>query len=104
MIFTGKGTNIIRADGWDELQADFVNAAVAVFEKAEARFGKDYGMAVVGYAFSSATRAYRDGDMKDIYNREKLNGKIKSDRYEKAEASGGKSSMAETADAARDDE
>lgn len=104
MIFTDKGTNIIRADGWDELQADFVDVTLAVFEKAEARFGKDYGMAVVGYAFSSAARAYRDGDMKDIYNREKLNGKIKSDRYEKAEASGGESSVEETADAARDDE
>ena len=104
MVFTEKGTNIIRADGWDELQADFVNVTLAVLEKAEARFGKDYGMAVVGYAFSSATRAYRDGDMSDIYNREKLNGKIKSDRYEKAEASGIKSPMEEAADAARDDE
>ena len=104
MIFTDKGTNIIRADGWDELQADFVNVALAAFEKAEARFGKDYGMAVVGYAFSNAARAYRDGDMKDIYNRERINGKIKSDKYEKAEASGGESSVEETADAAHDDE
>lgn len=98
MIFTEKGTNIIRADGWDELQADFVNVTLAVFEKAEARFGKDYGMAVVGYAFSNAARAYRDGDMADIYNRERINGKIKTDRYEKAEASGVKSPMEEAAD------